>query len=117
MFADTLHAERAYDSGNLVFRTTRPGEFSDFRDQVFGPGDWDLDMAISKRIRINERVNMELRVDGTNILNHPQPANPNLNIQGGNPVTPFGTIERKGGVAVQFSNYGRVFEARARLNW
>jgi hypothetical protein len=104
-------------SQSLVFRTPRPGEFSNFRDQIFGPGDWDLDMAISKRIRINERMSMELRVDGTNILNHPQPANPNLNIQGGTPVTPFGTIERKGGVAVQFSNYGRVFEARARVSW
>src|SRR5204863_7890526 len=34
-----------YDStGKLVFRTPRPGEFSNFRDQVFGPGLWDLDM-------------------------------------------------------------------------
>jgi hypothetical protein len=74
-------------------------------------------MAISKRIRITERGNMELRVDGTNIFNHPQPANPNLNIQGGTPVTPFGTIERKSGTAVQFSNYGRVFEGRARVTW
>jgi hypothetical protein len=104
-------------SNNVVFRTPKPGEFSNFRDQIFGPGDWDLDMAISKRIRIKEGVNMELRVDGTNILNHPQPANPNLNIQGGTPVTPFGTIERKSGVAVQFSNYGRVFESRLRINW
>jgi hypothetical protein len=104
-------------AGNPVFRTARPGEFSNFRDQIFGPGDWDLDMAISKRIRINERMNMEIRVDGTNILNHPQPANPNLNIQGGTPASPFGTIASKNGVAVQFSNYGRVFQMRARLNW
>jgi hypothetical protein len=74
-------------------------------------------MAVSKRVRINERMNMEIRVDATNILNHPQPANPNLNIQGGTPVTPFGTIERKGGVNVQFSQYGRVFQMRARLSW
>jgi hypothetical protein len=110
----TLNA--LYDtSGNLVFRTPRPGEFSNFRDQIFGPGDWDLDMAISKRVKINERINMEIRVDGTNILNHPQPANPNLSIQGGG--SPFGTVASKSGVAVQFSNYGRVFQARARLSW
>jgi hypothetical protein len=112
----TLNA--VYDpSGALAFRTSRPGEFSNYRDQIFGPGDWDLDMAISKRIRINERMAMEVRVDGTNILNHPQPANPNLNIQGGTPATPFGTIEQKTGAYVQFSQYGRVFALRARLSW
>lgn len=72
-------------------------------------------MAISKRVQISERMNLEVRVDGTNILNHPQPANPNLSIQGGN--SPFGTITSKSGVAVQFSNYGRVFTMRARLTW
>jgi hypothetical protein len=102
-------------SGNLVFRTPRPGERGNFRDQVVGPGDWDLDMAISKRVRLNERINMEVRIDGTNILNHPQPANPNLSIQGGG--SPFGTIASKTGVVVQFSNYGRVFALRARVSW
>jgi Carboxypeptidase regulatory-like domain len=112
----TLNA--VYDqSGRLVFRTPRPGEFSNFRDQIFGPGDWDLDMAVSKRLRINERMNMEIRVDGNNILNHAKPSNPNLNIQGGTPVTPFGTIERKSGVAVQNASYGRVFQGRLRLTW
>jgi hypothetical protein len=113
----TLNAVFEQSGSNLVFRNPRPGEFSNFRDQIWGPGDWDLDMAISKRIRLSERISMELRMDATNILNHPQPANPNLNIQGGTPVTPFGTIERKGGVAVQFSNYGRVFEGRARITF
>jgi hypothetical protein len=102
-------------SGSLVFRTPRPGEFGNFRDQIFGPGDWDMDMAISKRTRINESVSMEVRVDATNVFNHPQPANPNLSIQGGN--SPFGTITSKSGVAVQFSNYGRVFTMRTRLTW
>jgi hypothetical protein len=104
-------------SGGLVFRHTRPGEFGNFRDQIFGPGDWDMDASIAKRVRLSERLNMEVRIDGTNIMNHPQPANPNLNIQGGTPASPFGQINSKGGVAVQFSNYGRVFALRARLTW
>src|SRR5262249_12133405 len=96
----TLNA--VYDqSGGLVFRTPRPGEFSNFRAHIFGPGNWTLDMALSKRVRINERMRMEIRVDGTNILNHPTPSNPNLNIQGGTPASPFGTITSKNGVAVQ----------------
>jgi hypothetical protein len=110
----TLNA--LYDaSGALVFRTPNPGEFGNFRDQIFGPGDWDLDASISKRVRISERMGLEVRIDGTNILNHPQPANPNLSIQGGGST--FGTITQKNGVAVQFSNYGRVFQARARLTF
>jgi hypothetical protein len=60
---------------------------------------------------------MEIRVDGTNILNHPTPSNPNLNIQGGTPASPFGTITSKSGVAVQNANYGRVFQMRARVDW
>jgi hypothetical protein len=72
-------------------------------------------MAISKRVRVNERMSMEVRVDATNILNHPQPANPNLSIQGGGST--FGTITNKTGTFVQFSGYGRVFQARTRLTW
>jgi hypothetical protein len=102
-------------SGGLVFRTPKPGELGNYRDQIFGPGDWDLDAAISKRVRINERMSLEVRVDGTNILNHPQPANPNLSIQGG--ASTFGAITSKTGTFVQFSGYGRVFQARTRLTW
>ena len=104
-----------YDgSGNLVFRTPRPGEFGNFRDQVFAPGRWDLDMSIAKRLQVTERLGMEVRVDATNIFNHPHPQNPNLSIQSGDD---FGVIDGKDGVDVEFSEYGRVFKARVRLDW
>jgi hypothetical protein len=74
-----------------------------------------MDMALSKRVRLNERMNLEVRMDATNIFNHPQPANPNLSIQGGGSA--FGTITTKSGVFVQFSGYGRVFSMRTRLTW
>jgi hypothetical protein len=103
-------------SGNkLVFRTPRPGEFSNFRDQVFGPGLWDLDMALSKRTRIKEQMSLEIRMDATNVFNHPYVADPNLSIQGGG--SPFGAITSKNGSNVQFSQYGRVFQLRARLSF
>ena len=104
-----------YDSaGNLVFRTPLPGEFGNFRDQVFAPGRWDLDMALSKRIQVTEGVSMEVRVDATNVFNHPLPQNPNLSIQSGDD---FGLIDGKSGVDVEFSEYGRVFKARVRVDW
>ena len=102
-------------NGGLVFRTPRPGELGNFRDQISGPGDWDVDMALSKRTKLNERMSLEVRMDATNIFNHPQPANPNLSIQGGGSA--FGTITSKNGVFVQFSGYGRVFSLRTRLTW
>jgi hypothetical protein len=37
----------------------------------FGPSVFDLDMALLKRIRIRENMNLELRADGTNITNTP----------------------------------------------
>jgi len=101
-------------AGDLVFRTTNPGEFGNFRDQIEAPGRWDVDMAISKRIQIGERFAVEARVDATNIFNHPTPVNPNLNVQNG---TEFGNIDGKSGTSVQFAEFGRVFQARIRIDW
>ena len=103
-----------YDGGgNLVFRTTEPGELGNFRDQIFSPGRWDLDAAVSKNLQIGERMAIEFRMDATNIFNHPHPADPNLSIQNGT----FGQIGSKNGTDVQFSEYGRVFQLRSRLTW
>jgi outer membrane receptor protein involved in Fe transport len=46
------------------------------RNTFYGPGFWDWDMAVKKRITITERVNAELRFEGYNILNHPHFLNP-----------------------------------------
>ena len=105
-----------YDSsGNLVFRTPRPGEFGNFRDQIFAPGRWDLDMALSKRIQLTEGLALEVRADATNVFNHAHPQDPNLSIQSGDD---FGVIDGKNGVAVEFGqSTGRVFKARVRVDW
>ena len=109
----TLNA--LYDSsGNLVFRTTEPGEFGNFTDQLKNPGRWDLDMSLSKRVQINERMSINVRIDGQNVFNHPTPANPEPSIQSG---ADFGSINTKSGTAVSFSNFGRVFQMKARLDW
>ena len=46
------------------------------RNAFYGPGFWNWDMSIKKRITITERVNAELRFEGYNILNHPHFLNP-----------------------------------------
>jgi len=47
---------------------------------IEGPGNISLDMNLSKKVKISETKEFELRVDAVNILNHPNFGNPNLNI-------------------------------------
>jgi hypothetical protein len=56
-----------------------PGGISDFgpypvgmtrRNSYYGPGAWNLDAAVSKRIPLTERFSLELRAEGFDILNH-----------------------------------------------
>jgi hypothetical protein len=57
------------------------------------PGSWTFDAALSKTIRITESKNLQIRMDATNVFNHPVPSNPILNMNGTNP---FGSIQDKG---------------------
>jgi len=40
------------------------------RNAFRGPGAWNFDLAISKAIPITERVSLQLRAEGFNLLNH-----------------------------------------------
>jgi len=51
---------------------------------------------VSKAFRISETKRLQLRLDATNLFNHPEPADPNLNIN--NNDVPFGNIDMKTGV-------------------
>src|SRR5271166_5996073 len=46
------------------------------RNQFYGPGFWDWDVTLAKRMSITERVKAELRFEGYNILNRPHFQNP-----------------------------------------
>jgi hypothetical protein len=70
-----------------------PGTIS--RNHFYGPGFVNFDLVFSKRIRFTERVDMQLRVEGYNIFNHPHFQNPgadpgNLGNRLGTPL--FGQI-------------------------
>jgi len=55
---------------------------------INGPGYWNLDSSIFKMLRFTERIGGEIRADIFNILNHPNPGNPNTGVTG----TTFGQI-------------------------
>ena len=112
----TLNAIRD-SSGQVVLQTPLPGTRGTLgRNPIEGLGTWTTDMAIEKRIRVNETKSFTLRVDARNIFNHPTPAIPglfattggtaDLNLQG---TVPFGNFTTKAG--------NRNFHLKARVDF
>jgi len=60
---------------------------------IYGPGSWSFDANLQKKFRISESRSVAVRLDARNLLNHPTPGNPNLNINTGT----FGQISQKTG--------------------
>jgi hypothetical protein len=81
-------------NGNIVLRNAQPGQLGTLGLRALeGPGSWDLHGNIQKSVQITESKRLTFRVDANNILNHPTPANPTLNINSGT----FGQITTKNG--------------------
>ena len=74
---------------------------------MYLPGQWSFDGAMSKRLRISESKSFQIRVDATNVMNHPVPNNPSLDI---NSTNPFGFIQDKG-------NQRREFKGMLRFDF
>ena len=62
--------------GVPLFQNAAPGTRGNFGPGQFtSPMTWNTDMALTKVIRITEGKSFQLRVDATNIFNHPFPSN------------------------------------------
>ncbi|MEI9812909.1 MAG: TonB-dependent receptor [Acidobacteriota bacterium] len=74
-----------------AFAVPLPGTYGNLaRNALRGPKFTQLDMTVSKQLRISERVKTELRGEVYNILNHPNWAAPAANLgSGGQPGTGF----------------------------
>jgi len=97
-----------YPGSSRILQQPLPGQQGNFgRQTLNGIGLFSLDMTMGKSIQITEGKSITLRVDATNILNHPTPSNstyawnarftqiydPNMSLaSGGN----FGNISSKG---------------------
>jgi hypothetical protein len=46
------------------------------RNSVYGPGFTNMDLALAKNTKITERMNLQLRVDAFDVLNHPNYGQP-----------------------------------------
>jgi hypothetical protein len=93
-------------SGKIMLQNAAPGQLGTLGLRaLYGPGSWDIDANVQKRIRIGESRNITFRVDASNIFNHPVPGDPSLNINSGT----FGEINSKTG--------NRTLAAQVRLEF
>ena len=80
-------------SGSNAACTIFSGQFGNLgRNAVYGPGQRNFDVAVSRRFRLTERFKMEFRSDFFNILNHANWNNPVSSITNGTfgQITSFG---------------------------
>jgi hypothetical protein len=76
---------------------------------VATPGTWRFDANLQKAVRLSESETLEFRVDASDVLNHPEPGTPNLNINA--TTAQFGQITG----ADAKSTLHRQFQAQMRL--
>jgi hypothetical protein len=72
---------------------------------------WNLDLGITKKIRVNEKLSSSLYFDFTNVLNHMQPADPSFNMYD---QTSWGVL---GGGGNLQGNTPRRFQVGLSVDW
>ena len=97
-----------------VLVNPRPGEIGTLGSRTLDSfGTIFLDGNIQKTFRLTERKQISLRMDATNILNHPQLNSPNFIVGG----TQFGQIAGKGAATFAGPPVQRNFQAQIRLTF
>lgn len=85
----TLQAAARADTGEIVFQNPQPGTRGNFHPGVITtPLTWNTDMALTKEIRVMEGTRIQLRIDATNVFNHPLPSRGTFGSQGSRVVAP-----------------------------
>jgi hypothetical protein len=98
----------ADSSGNIVLQNPLPGTRGTLGRNVLElPGVFSFDAGLSKGFRLSETRRLQVRMDAINVFNHPQPADPTLDIN--STTNPFGNIATKAGT--------RQFQAQVRLQF
>jgi len=90
----------------------------------WGPGSWNVDMSVFKIFKIKEKVDLELRMETYNTLNHPNYGNPGTTFQtawnngnfGPNVNQYFGSYLTAAGT-VNISNTARVGVLAAKIRF
>jgi hypothetical protein len=83
------------------------------RDQLRGPGMFNVDTSFFKRIPLKERLNLQFRTEIFNVLNHPNFGHPNLIVFSGTDISPTAGVLT--GTAT--SGNGRQIQLALRLEF
>jgi hypothetical protein len=84
------------------------------RDFFRGPGRTNLDMALAKTTPITESLSVEFRVEAFNVFNHPEFANPDININSNT----FGQITSTDlGTGLNTLHTERILQLAARVSF
>jgi hypothetical protein len=104
----SLQAVTDAKTGQILLQNPQPGQRGSIGQRtMYLPGQWSFDAALSKSVRISETKSVQIRLDATNVLNHPVANSPTLDI---NSNDPFGFIQAKG-------NQRREFKGMVRLTF
>jgi len=100
--------------GEVLLKYAKPGEVGNLGFGNFKTfGNWFLDMSASKNFRVGESRSFQIRVDATNVLNHPLPGFVNNGLTtAGTPsfsANTFGVVNTKTGE--------RSFQGQLRVNF
>ena len=72
--ACTLSAIADAKTGQVLLQNPLPGTRGTLGQRaVIGPGRWRFDASLAKSIKISESKSVQVRMDATNVLNHPEP--------------------------------------------
>jgi len=75
-------------TGQIILQNAAPGKKGTLgTNSLQTRGVWSFDASMSKTFRISESKSAQIRMDAQNVLNHPTPPDPTLNINSG---TEFG---------------------------
>ena len=84
----------------MVLKNAMPGTKGTLgTSKIKGFGTVSFDASASKTFRVSESKSVQVRIDTTNVLNHPSPGGPTLDINGNNTFGNIGT--KTGGRTVQ----------------
>ena len=93
-------------SAQIVLQNPLPGTRGNLGQFTMeNAGTWRFDANMSKSFHLSETKSLQIRIDTNNVLNHPSPGSPALNINNTN----FGEITNKSG--------NRQFQGQLRLSF
>jgi hypothetical protein len=106
----TLNAVFDANTNQVLLQNPLPGTRGTLGQRMVQvPGRWRFDANLMKSVKLRESTRLEFRIDASNVFNHPEPANPILDINSSN----FGLITG----ANAKSTLHRQLQAQLRLSF